>query len=57
MYKIIENRMNIILLSVILEEELIFLFNRKTHNAVGTTHEGLHSITTEKNPIVVMKID
>jgi hypothetical protein len=45
--KILANRLKGILSSVILEEQLGFLYNRKIHNVVGTAQEGMHTMINQ----------
>jgi hypothetical protein len=55
--KIIANKIKGVLSTFILEEQFRFLFNRQILEAIGSTHEGLHTIKLKKIPTTVMKLD
>jgi hypothetical protein len=55
--KIIANQIKPILSSTLSEEQLGFLKGRRIQDAIGTTHECLHSITKKKTKSLILKMD
>jgi hypothetical protein len=55
--KIIANRIKPILSRSLSAEQLVFLQGRQIQDAIGTTHESLHSIKRKKLKSLVLKLD
>lgn len=55
--KIIANRLKTILSTHISHKKFAFLQNRQIHEAVGTTHELLHSLHLRKLKGMILKVD
>jgi len=47
--KILANKLKIIFLGFISKKQFGFLYNRQSHDVVGITQEGLHSIKEKKS--------
>lgn len=56
-YKIIANRLKLVLFAHISPEQFTFLNHRQIHDAIGTAQEVLHSIKVKKLKGMVLKID
>jgi len=57
MAKLIAMCLKPILSNFISHEQFGFLKGHLIHEAIESTQEGLHSIKTQKNPVLVIKID
>jgi hypothetical protein len=55
--KVIANRIKPIMSCNLSEEQLGFLKGRRIQDAIGTTHECLHSISKKKTKSMILKLD